>query len=79
MKKHKTIKLLFMLTSFFAKNSFNTIHEAKMLPQVAEKARMAACHPKVVKLLMINLFEPIEMPKMNSRSTMVHEMVFLFL
>lgn len=47
-----------------------------MLPQVAEKARMAACHPKVVKLLMINLFEPIEMPKINSRSTMVHEMVF---
>ena len=25
---------------------------------------------------MINLFEPIEMPKMNSRSTMVHEMLF---
>ena len=60
----------------FLKNSFSVIHEARMLPQVAERAITAACHPNAARLPMINLFEPIEIPKMKSRSTMVYEMVF---
>ena len=47
-----------------------------MLPQVADTARIAACQPKAARLLIICSLEPIERPKMNRSSRMVHEILF---
>ena len=54
----------------------NTSHAARILPQVAEKAIMAACQPKVPMFSIILSFEPTDTPIINKSNIMVYDIVF---
>lgn len=57
------------------KKTFNTSRAAIKLPNTPDTERIIACHPNFPKLFIIRLFDPIDMPRINSNKKIVIEIV----